>query len=990
MKYPQWGLLLLSASLVACTSPSLEVSPKSEDAFESPLQGQATQNVERVRFVYTAAHSFKTQAVETAAVKFLRLTLVGDGISTPLRHQGEEYIPVHAEGTDLVIDNIPTQAGKLRVVTVQGYDENRQALTAFVGKGFYLSRQAGDVQVEVDRRHLLSGLALELFLAENAAAASAVDLAALQQVVDQATEFNDDTQQFGKDPLRFNPQRLLTLLMNNQLTTENLSDQGEYNPVPVRFFTRTPDNCAFQAPLVLTVDAPGVPAQTIAPGTHGVSPTDWSLYPGLWRVQARTEAGTLLDQTHFEVTGGGLVNFLSGPGGPGGGSFQSAWAPEGLPGRIEAYTISTVAGGGVGDGGEAAEASLNNPQTMVRDAQGNVYISSAFRIRRVNTSGTIETIAGNGVQGFSGDGGPATSAQISGVTGMAIDAQGNLYLADTFSHRIRKVTPEGIISTIAGTGQAGFAGDNGPALQADLKEPMGLEIDSQGRLWIADNKNYRIRRIENGVITTVAGTGTPGKPETSQTALQANIATSQLAFDTSGNLLINNTLYGTLYRIHPDQTLSIVAGNGISGSPGTEGSLATDSSFSQLSDFETLADGSVVFSANCRVFQLAANGTFTTLAGSNCTPALEYENEGLEATAARFGSSLRVAHTASGDPLIADVASHRVFQLKNGQLQRFAGGGAGDGSPGTSAQLDYPRGLALDAEGNLLIVDNGHYRVRKLNAQGVISTIAGNGLKGMLGDGGPAVNARLYLPQGIAADSTGNVYIGDSNNNTIRKIDPQGQISTAAHTAYPVGLAIGSDGQLYFSEPDNNRVRLWDPVTDLFSLFAGQGNIMADYAGDGGPALQARFSLPWSVYVAPNQDVYISDAHNSMIRRVDAQTKIISRFAGTLYDGARQFTGEGGPADQAKLGQIFGVTGDRCGNIYFSDALGRIVRVDASSQKMETIAGGTIGGFAGDNGPALQARFNFPRDLVVDQTGNIYVSDSSNQRIRKLTPQFAP
>jgi sugar lactone lactonase YvrE len=342
----------------------------------------------------------------------------------------------------------------------------------------------------------------------------------------------------------------------------------------------------------------------------------------------------------------------------------------------------------------------------------------------ITGSEVITTVAGIGVGGFSGDGGPATSELLALPMGVALDARGNLFIADTVNHRIRKVAAgTGIITTVAGTGRRGFAVDGGPATSAQLDVPRDVAVDGAGNLFIADSSNHRIRLVVlgTGTITTVAGTGIGGFSGDGGPAASAELHfPAGLALDAGGNLLI--------------------------------------------------ADG-----GNDRIRKVAAGtGLITTVAGTG-TPGFNGDNQ--PATRALLFSPGGLALDAAGNVLFADVGNHRIRKVAagTGLITTVAGTGTpgfnGDNQPATSAQLDGPSGVALDPSGNLFIADTVNHRIRKVAAgTGIITTVVGMGIRGSRGDGGPAGSASLDSPRGVALDPPGSLFIADTGNSRIRKV----------------------------------------------------------------------------------------------------------------------------------------------------------------------------------------------------------------------------
>ncbi len=496
--------------------------------------------------------------------------------------------------------------------------------------------------------------------------------------------------------------------------------------------------------------------------------------------------------------------------------------------------ITTIAGSGVlgfyGDDGPATQAQLSFPWGFTLDRSGNIYIADTGnnRIRKVNPDGIITTIAGTSSGGFSGDGSAAVFAGLNSPAGVAADAAGNIYIADTANHRIRKVDRRGIITTVAGA-TAGFSGDNGPALSAQLNRPVSVAVDDAGNLYVADAGNHRVRKISaQGIITTVAGSDPAagdGGPAVNGLLFQP----SGVAFDASGNLYVADTSNHRIRLVSQDGTITTMAGNGVAGYSGDNAFAAK----SQLNIPDGLAFDSAgnlyIADTGNHVIRRISGGIISTVAGSGVPG---NSGDGGPATSAALYNPNAVAVDRSGNLYIADSGNNRIRVVdRSGMINFYAGdpdavpGFAGDNGPARYARFDYPRGLAVDDSGNLYIADYFNNRVRKVDALTKnIRTIAGTGVGGFSGDGGPAAQAQLHLPAGLVFDSAKNLYVADLLNDRIRMIganafiqtvagsglpgDPGGSGPALAASLYsPRAVALDSRGNVYFSDQDSDRVR---------------------------------------------------------------------------------------------------------------------------------------------------------------------------------------
>ncbi|MGB6163409.1 MAG: protein kinase [Pseudonocardiaceae bacterium] len=634
------------------------------------------------------------------------------------------------------------------------------------------------------------------------------------------------------------------------------------------------------------------------------------------------------------------------------------------------------------------------------DPAGGVYLGTFgdSRILKVEPSGTIRTIAGTGTKGYSGDDGPATKAQLWNPQGLAVDGRGNLYIADTGNHRIRKIDSAGTITTIAGNGTQDSTGDGGPAALAEFRSPIGVVIDRSGNLYVVENGGCRVRKIDvNGRISTVAGTGVAGFSGDGGPATQAQFSYPlAITVDDSGNLYVADSGNYRIRKVDATGTITSIAGNGTQGFTG-DGGPAVAAELGSPKDVTVDRTGNLYIAdgGNDRIRKLDTGGRITTIAGSGVRG---FSGDGGPAATAELALPDAVAVDRDGNVYIGDSGSHRVRKVdQNNTITTFAGAGPnypGDGGLATQATLLNPNFAHFDKGGRLYIADSGNNRIRRVDQDGTIVTIAGNGTAGFSGDGGLAVDAQLNTPGSLALDSVGNVYIADTNNHRVRKVALDGKImtiagigggyfsgdngpATGADLRFPDGLAVGSDGSLYIAEGGNDVIRRVDPAGIIMTV---AGNRTRGFSGDGGPATQAQLYSPEQIDIDRDGNLYIADQVNNRIRRVD-RAGIITTVAGS---GAKGFSGDGGTARAAQLNNVWGIAVDDAGNLYIADAGNNRIRKVDPGGKITTIAGTDVAGFSGDGEPATQAELNNPFGVSVGADGAVYIADYSNGRIRKI------
>jgi hypothetical protein len=681
-----------------------------------------------------------------------------------------------------------------------------------------------------------------------------------------------------------------------------------------------------------------------------------------------------------------------------------------------AQNITTVAGG-LGGGIPAINTSIFHPYGIAFDSSGNMYIADASnnRIRKVSAStGIITTIAGNGTQGYGGDGGAATSASINNPTGVAVDGSGNIYIADFYNNRIRKVTiSTGIISTVAGNGTQGYGGDGSAGTSANLNYPSEVAVDGLGNIYISDAGNHRIRKVSasTGNISTVAGNGTAAYGGDGSAATSANLANPfGVALDVSGNIYIADVGNNRIRKVSASTgIISTVAGNGIA-TYGGDGSIATSANLNNPRG--VLVDGLgniyIADGDNNKIRKVSAStGIINTVAGNGT---LGYGGDGSAATSASLYFPARVAVDDSGNIYIADANNCRIRKVtaSTGIINTVAGNGAhsngGDGSAATSANLYFPQGTAIDNLGNIYIADHSNHRIRKVSAStGIISTVAGNGTFGDEGDGSAATSAKLKYPSGVVVDGLGNIYIAEYYSHRIRKVSASTGIismvagngirgyggddsaATSANLNYPYGVAVDGSGNIYIADAGNNRIRKVSASSGIISTVAGNGT--GAYGGDGSAATSASLNYPYGVAVDISGNIYIADAGNNRIRKVSASSGVISTVAG---NGTGAYGGDDSAAIAANLKFPTGVAVDNSGNIYIADQQNnRIRKVAVSTGIINTVAGVGTRAYGGDGSAATSASLNYPSGVTVDGSGNIYIADLFNHRIRKVIISIA-
>ena len=593
--------------------------------------------------------------------------------------------------------------------------------------------------------------------------------------------------------------------------------------------------------------------------------------------------------------------------------------------------------------------------------------------------------------------GRGAEARFNAPWGLAVDGDGNVYVADGANNTIRKITPGGAVTTHAGlAGTEGHA--DGHRLVATFKYPQYLAFDAAGTLYVADNGNNTIRTISPaGEVATLAGSaGTGGFQDGPGTTARFNGPCGLAVNEATGQLVVadaNNSVIRLVDRAGTVTTLAGRAGT-VGGQDDTEGGTG-EATFNFPMAVAVDGQGRVYVADNglstLRVIQLTT-GAVSTLAGA----AGQFGSKDGKGGAAVFNGPIALAMDGAGNILVADSNNHTLRKVTpEGEVTTLAGkaglSGATNG-PAAKARFNGPEGLAVNAAGEVLVAEGGNNLIRKITRAGKVSTLAGKvGGIGSADGAGPAASFRN--PRGVAMDAQGNLFVTDHDNFIVRKITRAGVVSTlagragepghadgigaAARFGFLDGVAIDRDGNVVVADFGNHTIR---QITQegVVTTLAGMAGVPGSADG---AALQARFDGPWGVAVDGDGTMFVSDSNNNTLRRLEAGQ--VSTFAGQAGP-AGAADGHGG---KASFSAPQALAMDRAGNLIVADAWNNTVRMVTAAGQVSTLAG-TAGTEGSDDGTGTSARFNEPFGITVDAAGNLYVSDCCNATIRKLT--FTP
>ncbi len=667
--------------------------------------------------------------------------------------------------------------------------------------------------------------------------------------------------------------------------------------------------------------------------------------------------------------------------------------------RLPAQIIDTIAGNiSALDNRSARQTPLVVPRAAAADPTGTyLYIGDdgSGTVRRMHLATAVTTIvAGGGTAIDDLSSLPARTAALTSPVGLAVDGQGNVFIADDTHNRIRRLSPDGRITTIVGNGTFGYSGDGGPAIRAQLDLPTAVALDAVGHLYIADRGNRAIRRVDRitGIITTLAGgpNATVVGENISARSAQLNDP-SALIVDPSGNVLFTDEGDNVVYRIEASSgLLRRVAGvRGSLGDSG-DGGPAAAAILHHPRGLALAPNGDLYVGVLAKLRKIsAATGTITTVLGGGA----EFLGENRDGRAIKLSSNVeqiaispagspagdRLYFALSGDHLVGslDLASN-VFSILMGNLSAV-----GDQAPAETAAIAQPAKLAIDRSGNVYVADFAHHRIRKIApgiggpGTGLTTTIAGTGAVAFAISQGPATTTPIAFPRGLTLDSGGAVILSDSFR-LIRRITPDGNLQIIAGTAtqgyagdngpaiaaqlnQPSAVISDSAGNLYIADSGNHRIRRVGS-NGIITTIAGTGS--AGNSGDRGPATAALLNYPTDLVLDNQGRLFIADSGNNRVR-------VLFLATGTIAPAVNGIT-------------VVGMTMNEAGQLYMG-GFNRLRRADFVTGTLITVAGDGAPGYSGDGGLATLARISLIDGLVVDASGNLLFSDTINNRLRRIS-----
>lgn len=660
-----------------------------------------------------------------------------------------------------------------------------------------------------------------------------------------------------------------------------------------------------------------------------------------------------------------------------------ALVPIGTALADSGYVYTTLAGvaGTVVSSAEGAGsvAQFSAPRGVAVDSAGNLYVadSTNHTIRKITAQGVVSTLAGTAGSSGRSDG-VGAAARFNEPFAVAVDSAGTVFVADTNNSAIRKITPTGTVTTLAGGSGSGSADGTGTA--ARFHEPRGIAIDSAGTLYVADYENQLVRKVTSeGIVTTLAGGADVTGSTDGQGTAARFMSLQGIAVDSAGNVYVTEAGNRDVRKISPTGLVTTLTTG--RDSFGTPRGIAVDAS-------GNLYVGD--YSAHV-VLKVTSGGTVSTYAG---TRNLSGSTDGASTSALFYGAS-GVAIDSANHLYVADTLNNTVRKISPSGVVTTLAGQAGrtssvDGNA-TSARFEDPYAVAVDGSGNVYVADATDHSIRKITSTGTVSTFAGQGGSYGSTDGAGSA-ARFKAPLGIAADSAGNVYVADTGNATVRKITAEGVVTTLAGSAGQSGSTDGAAAMARFSSPYGVAVDGAGAVyvvesSAVVRKIAADGMVstLAGAAGTNGftdaTGTAARFSVPFDIAVDGSGNLYVSDHGNHAIRKISS-AGVVTTLAGSGSAGRTDGTGSA-----ASFKFPSGLGADSAGNVYVADTDNQVIRKISTAGVVTTIGG--TGSLGSADGIGTAASFYNPKDVAVDAAGVLYIVDRANHTLRKGTPQSA-
>jgi hypothetical protein len=673
----------------------------------------------------------------------------------------------------------------------------------------------------------------------------------------------------------------------------------------------------------------------------------------------------------------------------------------------EPYTFTTLAGGGGYSTNQAGStARFSGPLAVAVDDGGNVYVADSGNnsISKVTPAGTVTTVAGR-PGSFGSANGTGSAARFNQPSGVALDSAGNIYVGDTLNHIIRKVTPAGVVTTLAGqAGSAGSANEAGTA--ARFYQPWGTAVDNAGNVYVGDSYNHTIRKVTPaGVVTTLAGfVGSAGSADGTNRNARFNFP-SGLAVDSATNIYVADGENHTIRKVTLVGTNWVVTTlAGKAGSSGSTDGMNSDARFN--TPFAVAVDSAgnlyVTDTFNSLIRKLTPDGTnwvVRTIAGLAGSVGSANGTGGT----ARFNNPAAVAVDSTGNLYVADTLNNLIRKMTlagtNWVVTTLVvtGGvfGSAEGT-GINARFNGPSSVAVDRAKNVYVADQINHTIRKVTPEGLVTTLAG-----LAGDGGSSdgvgKDARFSSPSGVAVDSAANIYVADTWNCTIRKVTPTGVVSTLAgqpgiiggtdgknnqaRFLNPQGVAVDKAGNLYVADTWAHTIRKVTPVGTNWVVTTLAGRFDR-YGFRDGTGTNAVFNVPSSVAVDTIGNAYVADTLNHLVRKV-TPAGVVTTFAG----GAGLAGSVDGTGTAARFYAPTGVAVDSADNIYVADTYNNTIR-KVTPGRVVTTLGGMPDNIGTANGTGSTARFSNPAGLAVDVDGNVYVADFYFNTVRKGSPSL--